>query len=89
MPKISSAAADSRLWTRALISSALNILAEERKTTGIDQLEPGPSVARWMDEISRDQRKHRALSFMTFHLLPSTLVILVPKFSLLPKPDEG
>lgn len=94
MPKISSAAADSRLLTRALISSALNILAEDRGSSearwpaGVCQLEPGPSAPRWRDQISRDHPKHHAPSSVTFNLLPSTLFSLFPKFSLVPKPGE-
>lgn len=66
MLKISSAAADSRLLTRALISSALNILAEDsggrpvrvrpRKSASV---EPGAAALSWMEQISRDHQRPR------------------------------
>lgn len=57
MLKISSAAVDSRLLTRALISSALNILAEDRgrpvrvRPRESANVEPGAAA-----QISRDRR---------------------------------
>lgn len=61
MLKISSAAVESRLLTRALISSALNILAEDRgrpvhvRPWESASVEPGAAALSWMEQISRDQ----------------------------------
>lgn len=69
MPKISSAAADSLLLTRSLISSALNILVEDRDWSGPESVGRWMSVSwsldrrhpdRWRDQISRDHPKHHA-----------------------------
>lgn len=92
MPKISSAAADSRLLTRSLISSALNILAEDsdsskaRWPAGVGQLEPSqyPDGGIKYREITPNTPPPPSL--INSNLLPSTLFsLLYSQFSLVPE----
>lgn len=97
MPKISSAAADSLLLTRSLISSALNILVEDRDWSGPESVGRWESVSwsldrrqpdRWRDQISRDPPNTTPPSSITFNRLPFTLFSIFPKFRLAPQPGE-
>lgn len=68
MLKISSAAVDSRLLTKALISSALNILAQDGGEGDLvhvrlqesASVEPGAAALSWMEQISRDHNRDHA-----------------------------
>lgn len=105
MPKISSAAADSRLLTRALICSAFNMVAEHRgpedrgpesqarRPAGVAQLEPGVTEGSSLARSAQTSLKSREVSPNTAPPVQPFNPLFVALFSLLPKsssvPEPG
>lgn len=87
MLKISSAAANSRLLTRALISSALNILAEDRDSS--EALGPRESVSWSQDRRYPDGGiKYREIATNVTPPVQSTAFhagFIIPKVFISPK----